>query len=57
MKTVKVIRCNCGEDVYEDDRPRGGSENELMCISCGRSWRRDQLQEVEIADITREVVP
>ena len=56
MKTIKVVRCNCGEDIYEDDRPQGGSVNELMCIGCGRSWRRDQLQEVEIADIKSEEI-
>jgi len=48
MKTVKYYQCDCGEDVYEDD---------LECCNCGRPFDKSELEEVEIADITKEVLP
>ena len=47
-KTVRVYRCECGEDVYVDDD---------RCINCGKPTDNSLLRDEEIADIVREVLP
>jgi hypothetical protein len=54
MKTIKVIECDCGEDVYEDDKDESG---QLRCISCYKAHEPSDLKETEIADITHVVHP
>lgn len=54
MKTIKTYQCNCGEDVYEDDRRVGGHPEFVTCINCGTDYHVSKLQEEEIADIHSE---
>ena len=51
MKTIRVYVCECGEDVYEDDR---NEEGELECINCLRIIDAHKLRPVEIMEITHE---
>ncbi len=54
MKTIKVIECSCGEDVYENDYGTlGKTDNtELYCINCGKRYGIEELKELEIPTIT-----
>ena len=54
MKTIKVLECNCGEDVYEDDKIKDGHPDFVYCINCQKAWPAYKLREQEVAEITRE---
>ena len=34
MKTIKVLTCECGEEVYDDDIVNA-DDSHLTCINCG----------------------
>jgi|CXWL01.1.fsa_nt_gi hypothetical protein len=44
---IKVYRCVCGEDVYEDDD---------QCINCRRPVEPGKLEEVEVAKVISEKI-
>jgi hypothetical protein len=57
MKTVKVILCSCGEDIFEDDFSRKVDGIEYLgCINCGKEYPKSALKEEEVVDITKESV-
>lgn len=54
---IKLLYCKeCGEEVYEDDVPRGAVNNSLMCIGCGSTYSKDELHEEGVDDVKREVI-
>lgn len=46
MKTIKTYLCDCGEDVYEDDR---------QCVSCHEEIDQTKFVEEEIPEIEEEI--
>lgn len=51
MKTIKYIRCACGEDIYEDDRGPDTPEGSLECDNCHKFYPEENLIEEEVMKI------
>ena len=51
MKSIKLIECACGEEVYEDDRCCQADSEKLACINCHTIYDVNELKEIEIAEI------
>ena len=49
--TVKYIECECGEDVYEDDRYENTPEGKVQCISCGVRYDQQKLINKELPNV------
>ncbi len=45
MKTILVLECACGEDVYENDYGDNPKDGYLWCINCGRHYEKNQIEE------------
>lgn len=45
MKTIKVYKCDCGEDIYEDDKE---------CCNCGHPREKEKLVDESLIKIVSE---
>lgn len=51
MKTIKVLECPCGEEVYENDYGDDPNDGLVWCINCGRHFSTEQLEEVSVDEV------
>jgi hypothetical protein len=54
MKTIKVLECPCGEEVYENDYDIYNQSHDdlVFCINCGTPYNISQLEEKRIFEIS-----
>lgn len=51
-RTIKVLTCKCGEEVYEDDKVCEEKTNLLECINCGKTYDTNLLKDEPLVEIT-----
>lgn len=49
---LKVITCDCGEDVFENDYGNDPEDGNVWCINCGESYPITDLKTQTLPDIT-----